>query len=46
MRTIFTEDGTVIQERFNLDRFNMRNQKEFINETFFDVDSVYYNIPE
>lgn len=46
MRTIFTDDGTVIQERFNLDRFNMRNQKEFINETFFDVDSVYYNIPE
>ena len=46
MRTIFTEDGTVIQERFNLDRFNMRNQKEFINKTFFDVDSVYYNIPE
>ena len=46
MRTIFTEDGTVIQERFNLDRFNMRNQKEFINETFFDVDTVYYNIPQ
>ncbi len=46
MRTIITDDGTVIQERFNLDRFNMRNQKEFINETFFDVDSVYYNIPE
>lgn len=46
MRTIFTEGGTVIQERFNLDRFNMRNQKDFINETFFDVDSVYYNIPE
>ncbi len=46
MRTVFTDDGTVIQERFNLDRFNMRNQKEFINETFFDVDSVYYNIPE
>ena len=46
MRTIFADDGTVIQERFNLDRFNMRNQKEFINETFFDVDSVYYNIPQ
>lgn len=46
MRTIFTDDGTVIQERFNLDRFNMRNQKELINETFFDVDSVYYNITE
>lgn len=43
MRTIFTDDGTVIQERFNLDRFNMRNQKDFINQTFFDVDTVYYN---
>lgn len=46
MRTYFADDGTVIQERFNLDRFNMRNQKELINEIFFDVDSVYYNIPE
>ncbi len=46
MRTYFADDGTVIQERFNLDRYNMRNKKEFINETFFDVDSVYYNIPE
>lgn len=46
MRTYFADDGTVIQERFNLDRFNMRNQKEFINKTFFDVDSVYYNIPQ
>ena len=46
MRTYFADDGTVIQERFNLDRFNMRNQKELINEVFFDVDSVYYNIPE
>ena len=44
MRTIFTDNGSVIQERFNLDRFNMRNQKEFINQTFFDVDSVYHNI--
>lgn len=44
MRTIFTDNGTVIQERFNLDRYNMRSQKDFINETFFDVDSVYYNI--
>ncbi len=42
MRTLFTKEGVVIQERFNLDRFNMRNQKEFINKTFFDVDSVYY----
>ena len=46
MRTYFADNGTVIQERFNLDRFNMRNQKEFINNTFFDVDSVYYNIPQ
>ena len=46
MRTIYTDDGTVIQERFNLDRFNMRNQQDFINKTFFDVDSVYYNIPQ
>lgn len=46
MRTIFTDDGTVIQERFNLDRYNMRNKKEFIDETFFNVDSVYYSIPE
>ncbi|MBO5409344.1 MAG: hypothetical protein J6A61_08135 [Clostridia bacterium] len=42
MRTLFTEEGVVISERFNLDRYNMRNQTEFINETFFDVDSVYY----
>ena len=42
MRTLFTKEGVVIQERFNLDRFNMRNQREFINKTFFDVDSVYY----
>ncbi len=46
MRTIFTDGGVVIQERFNLDRYNMRNQKEFINNTFFDVDSLYYNIPD
>ncbi len=46
MRTYFADDGTVIQERYNLDRFNMRNQKEFIDKTFFDVDSVYYNIPQ
>lgn len=45
MRTIFADDGTVIQERYNLDRYNMRSQKDFINKTFFDVDSVYYNIP-
>lgn len=44
-RTFFTEEGVLIQDRFNLDRYNMRNKKEFINETFFDVDSVYYNIP-
>ncbi len=42
MRTIMTEQGVVIQERFNLDRYNMRTKKEFINQTFFDVDSVYY----
>lgn len=46
MRTIFTDDGTVIQERYNLDRFNMRNQKEFVDKTFFDVDTVYYNITQ
>jgi len=44
-RTFFTEEGVLIQERFNLDRYNMRTKKEFINKTFFDVDSVYYNIP-
>ncbi|WP_407426456.1 hypothetical protein [Treponema sp.] len=42
MRTLYTKEGVVISERFNLDRYNMRNQKKFINETFFDVDSVYY----
>ena len=42
MRTFMTKDGVLIQERFNLDRFNMRNQKEYINNTFFDVDTVYY----
>lgn len=42
MRTFFTKEGVLIQERFNLDRYNMRNKKQFINETFFDVDSVYY----
>lgn len=42
MRTFFTEEGVLIQERFNLDRYSMRNQKEFIEETFFDVNSVYY----
>lgn len=42
MRTLFTDEGVVIQERFNLDRYNMRTKKEFINKTFFDVDSVYY----
>lgn len=46
MRTLYTEDGTVISERFNLDRYNMRVRKEYINQTFFDVDSVYYNIGE
>ena len=45
MRTLYTSDDVIIQERFNLDRYSMRNQKKFINETFFDVDSVYYNIP-
>ncbi len=42
MRTYYTEEGVLISERFNLDRYNMRAKKEFINETFFDVDSVYY----
>ena len=42
MRTFFTKEGVMIQERFNLDRYSMRNQKEFINNTFFDVDTVYY----
>ena len=44
-RTFFTDEGVLIQDRFNLDRYNMRTKKEFINNTFFDVDSVYYNIP-
>lgn len=44
MRTFFTKEGVLIQERFNLDRYNMRTKKEFINKTFFDVDSVYYNV--
>ena len=44
-RTFFTDEGVLIQDRFNLDRYNMRTKKEFINETFFDVDKVYYNIP-
>ncbi len=42
MRTYFTAEGVLISERFNLDRYNMRTKKEYINETFFDVDSVYY----
>ncbi len=42
MRTFTTKEGVIVQERFNLDRFNMRNQRDYINETFFDVDSVYY----
>ena len=42
MRTYFTEEDVLISERFNLDRYNMRTKKDFINETFFDVDSVYY----
>lgn len=42
MRTFTTKEGVLIQERFNLDRYNMRNKKEFINNTFFDVDTVYY----
>lgn len=42
MRTYFTEEGVLMSERFNLDRYNMRAKKDFINETFFDVDSVYY----
>lgn len=42
MRTFTTKEGVLIQERFNLDRYNMRTKKDFINETFFDVDSVYY----
>lgn len=36
-------DDIVIQERFNLDRYNMRTKKDYINKTFFDVDSVYYS---
>ena len=32
MRTIKTEDNVIISERFNLDRFNMRTKKEFINK--------------
>lgn len=42
MRTFFTDEGVMISERFNLDRYNMRTKKQFINDTFFDVDSVYY----
>lgn len=42
MRTYKTDEGVLFSERFNLDRYNMRTKKEFINETFFDVDSVYY----
>lgn len=45
MRTYATAEGVVVQERFNMDRYSMRAKKEYINETFFDVDSVYYNIP-
>lgn len=43
MRTYETDEGVLFSERFNLDRYNMRTKKEYINETFFDVDSVYYN---
>ncbi len=43
MRTIYTKEGVVISERFNLDRYNMRTKKEYITKTFFDVDKVYYN---
>ena len=43
MRTYETAEGVLFSERFNLDRYNMRTKKDFINETFFDVDSVYYN---
>lgn len=42
MRTIYVDNGVVISERFNLDRYNMRTKKEFINKTFFNVDNVYY----
>ena len=45
MRTFTTAEGVVVQERFNMDRYNMRTKKDYINETFFDVDKVYYNIP-
>ena len=45
MRTYSTAEGVVVQERFNMDRYNMRTKKDYINETFFDVDKVYYNIP-
>ncbi len=43
MRTYETDEGMLFSERFNLDRYNMRTKKDYINETFFDVDSVYYN---
>lgn len=42
MRTYETDEGVLFSERFNLDRYNMRTKKDYINETFFDVDSVYY----
>lgn len=45
MRTYETDEGVLFSERFNLDRYNMRAKKEYINETFFDVDSVYYQMP-
>lgn len=44
MRTFFTEEDVLISERFNLDRYNMRTKKDYINQVFFDVDSVYYTI--
>ena len=42
MRTFFTEEDVLISERFNLDRYNMRTKKDYINQMFFDVESVYY----
>ena len=45
MRTYETDEGVLFSERLNLDRYNMRTKKDFINKTFFDVDSVYYNMP-
>ena len=42
MRTYTTKENVTVSERFNLDRYNMRTKKDYINEMFFDVDTVYY----